>query len=68
MNTLLAVVLVCSLGTAPEDCTRSTALDLIVRPVSLPTECMKDGGVVAAEVFDTTGRYAKTICERRKPS
>ena len=68
MNTLLAVVLVCAVSVAPADCTRQSALDVIVQPVSLPTECMRVGPMLAASVFGDhlDGRYAKTACERRK--
>lgn len=68
MNTLLAVVMVCALSTAPADCTRATALDVVVQPVGLPTECMRVGPMLAASVFGDhlEGRYAKTACERRK--
>ena len=67
MNTLLAVVLVCALSVEPADCTRETALDVIVQPVSLPTECMQVGPALAASTFDALDRrYVKIACERRK--
>lgn len=67
MNSLLAVVLVCALSVEPADCTRETALDVIVQPVGMPTECMKVGPAIAAEAFGALdGRYVKTACERRK--
>lgn len=68
MNTLLTVVMVCAASVAPADCTRDSALDVIVRPVGLPTDCMRVGPMLAASVFGEhlEGRYAKTVCERRK--
>ncbi|MBB5765688.1 hypothetical protein ABEV34_06850 [Methylorubrum rhodesianum] len=67
MISLLAVVMVCALNVAPADCTRATALDVIVQPVGLPTECMQVGPTLAASTFGALdGRYVKTACERRK--
>ena len=67
MSTILAVVMVCALSVAPADCSRETALDVIVQPVGLPTECMRVGPILAASTFEALdGRYVKTACERRK--
>lgn len=67
MSSLLAVVMVCAISVAPADCTRATALDVIVQPVGMPTECMKVGPILAASTFGVLdGRYVKTACERRK--
>ena len=66
---LLAVILVCSLGTSPADCTRETALDVVTRPVAMPMECATAGQVVGASSLDVRaadGRYLMTRCERRK--
>jgi hypothetical protein len=66
---LLAVILVCALGTAPVDCTRETALDVVTRPVASPMVCAMTGQVVGASSLDVRaedGRYLVTRCERRK--
>ncbi len=66
---MLAVILVCALGTAPGDCTRDTALDVVTRPVAMPMECAVAGQVVGASSLDVRvedGRYLKVACERRK--
>lgn len=65
----IAVVLICSLGTAPDDCTRETALDVVTRPVPTPFACMMAGqSVVAREQLLADGRFTKVACERRKPA
>ncbi|GEP00527.1 hypothetical protein [Methylobacterium haplocladii] len=65
---MLAVILVCMFSTAPADCTRATALDVVTRPVAMPTECGMAGQVVAADslgVDRAERRYIKIVCEKR---
>ncbi|WP_375408527.1 hypothetical protein [uncultured Methylobacterium sp.] len=69
MIQLIAVILVCASATSPADCTRETALDVVTRPVALPTECMVAGQLVGAEALDVRRedrRYLMVRCERRK--
>lgn len=67
MSSLLAVVLVCALTTAPDACNRETALDVIVAPVSTPFACMMTGQATAArDGLPGDGRFAVVRCERRK--
>lgn len=69
MNPLLAVVLVCALNTAPDACTRETALDIVVAPASTPFACMMTGQASAAHAgLPGDGRFAVVRCERRKAS
>ena len=66
---ILAVILVCALNTAPSDCTRDTALDVVTRPVAMPMECAKMGeltGAAALDVRREDHRYLMIRCERRK--
>ena len=66
MNTLLAVVLICGIGTAPSDCTRDTALDVVSTPVPTPMACAMAGQtMVAREKLFGPDRYPVTRCERR---
>ncbi|KTS37492.1 hypothetical protein NS228_16310 [Methylobacterium indicum] len=64
----LMVVLVCAAATAPSDCTRETATDILVaRPVDLPTACALGGLMTAARGPAVAGgTYHLVRCERRK--
>lgn len=69
MIKLIAVILVCASSTSPADCTRETALDVVARPVSMPTECAMAGELVGAQALDVRRedrRYLMIRCERRK--
>lgn len=63
---LLIVVLTCGTGTAHDDCTRSTALDVrIVGRTPMPTACALGGMMTAArEQEGATGQYCLIRCER----
>ncbi|WP_019905649.1 hypothetical protein [Methylobacterium sp. 77] len=67
MSELLAVALVCSSVLATQDCSRTTALDVIVSPANTPMECMVHGQSMAASTWVDDGekRYVKVTCERR---
>ena len=67
MSPLLAVVLVCAVGVAQPDCTRETAIDIMIAPARLPGECLQVGQFAAAASHavppDATLRV---LCERRR--
>ncbi|CAA2136465.1 MULTISPECIES: hypothetical protein [Methylobacterium] len=67
MSELLAVALVCSSMIAVQDCSRTTALDVIVSPAHTPMECMIHGQTMAASTWSDDGekRYVRVTCERR---
>ncbi len=67
MSELLAVALVCSAALAAQDCSRSSALDVIVSPAHTPMECFMHGQSMAASTWSGEGepRYVKVTCERR---
>ncbi|GJD92913.1 hypothetical protein [Methylobacterium iners] len=65
---LVAVILVCAITTAPADCTRESALDVVVRPVAMPMECMSQGQALGASALDVRRedeRYLMVRCEKR---
>ena len=69
MIQLIAVILVCASSTSPAECTRETALDVVTRPVAMPTECAMAGELVGAHALDVRRedrRYLMIRCERRK--
>ncbi|MEH3116719.1 MAG: hypothetical protein PGN25_03705 [Methylorubrum populi] len=68
MNPILVVALVCASTVQMPDCSRETALDVIVGPAHTLQECLIQGPVLAASAgrgadADT---YVKTRCEQRK--
>ncbi|GEP04044.1 hypothetical protein [Methylobacterium oxalidis] len=64
---LLAVILVCAATTTPPDCSRDTALDVMIAPASTPFACMMTGQVTLARDPEMVeGRYTRVTCERRK--
>jgi hypothetical protein len=67
MSELLSVALVCAATLLAKDCSRDTALDVIVAPARTPMECLMHGQVAAASTGLTGGenRYLKVTCERR---
>ena len=65
MNGLLAVALVCAASIPGPDCSRDNALDMVVQPVALMTECQKVGQVLASHLSLQPGEYHKVACERR---
>lgn len=67
MNGFLAVILICGMGLKPSDCTRETAIDVIVRAAAHPMECMLSAQpLVAATGLARDGTYTVMRCERRK--
>lgn len=70
MSGFLTVALICAAGLAPADCTRASALDLLLQPAPSEVACLKDGAaMVAASAFGrdrAPGTYLKIGCERRK--
>lgn len=67
MPELLSVALICAGTLLAKDCSRDTALDIIVSPVRTPMECVMHAQTVAAAAGLPGGdqRYLKITCERR---
>ncbi|KQP42542.1 ribosomal protein S27 [Methylobacterium sp. Leaf104] len=67
MSELLSVALVCAATLLAKDCSRDTALDVIVAPARTPMDCLMHGQVAAASTGLPGGenRYLKVTCERR---
>jgi hypothetical protein len=67
MAELLSVALVCAGTMLAQNCSRDTALDVIVSPARTPMECLMHGQAVAAASGLPGGddRYLKITCERR---
>lgn len=67
MSELLAVALVCATTLAAKDCSRETALDVIVSPAATPMECIMHAQAAAAGAGlpGGEGRYLKVACEHR---
>jgi len=67
MSELLAVALVCAASLLASDCSRDTALDVIVSPARTPMECLMHAQATAASAGlpGGDGRYLKITCERR---
>ncbi|QGY04215.1 hypothetical protein MMSR116_21655 [Methylobacterium mesophilicum SR1.6/6] len=62
----MAGALACPPRVEGPDCTRETALDVIVQPVALITECPMVGTVLATHLSLPPGSTHKTFCERRR--
>lgn len=67
MPELLAVALVCATSLVADDCSRDTALDVIITPAHSPMECVMQAQASAAHAGlpGGEGRYLKIACERR---
>ncbi len=67
MSELLAVALVCAATLTARDCSRDTALDVIVSPAHSPMECVMhaQASAAAAGLPGGEGRYLKITCEHR---
>lgn len=67
MNPILVVALVCASSVQTADCSRETALDVIVGPALTLQECMIQGPVLAASAGHAAAdTYVKTRCEPRR--
>lgn len=68
MPELLAVALVCAGSLIAQDCSRETALDIIVSPAQSPMECLMQAQAMAAQAGLPGGgdRYLKVACEHRR--
>lgn len=69
MNTILATVLICAATTAPADCSRKTAIDVLSTPVPSLFACMMAGQLMPAQhQLLGDGRYPQVRCaDRQKP-
>lgn len=69
MSDLLSVALVCAGTLLARDCSRETALDVIVAPADTPMACFMHAQTMAAQAGFPGGdhRYLKIACERRRP-
>ncbi len=67
MSELLSVALICASTIISQDCSRQTALDIIISPARTPIECLMNAQTAAASTGLTGGesRYLKITCERR---
>jgi hypothetical protein len=68
MSELLSVALVCAASLIAQDCSRDTALDVIVSPAHSPMECLMQAQAIAAHAGLPGGadRYLKVACEHRR--
>ena len=68
MSDLLSVALVCAGTLLAGDCSRETALDVIIAPANTPMECFMHAQTMAAQAGFPGGdhRYLKIACERRR--
>ena len=68
MSDLLSVALVCAGTLLARDCSRDTALDVIVAPASTPMECVMHAQTMAAQAGLPGGDhcYLKIVCEHRR--
>jgi hypothetical protein len=67
MSELLSVALVCAGTLLAQDCSRDTALDVIIAPAHTPMECLMHAQTMAAQAGLPGGsdRYLKIACEHR---
>ncbi|GJE45448.1 hypothetical protein [Methylobacterium soli] len=68
MTGFLAVALVCASTVLAPDCSRENALDLLLEPVQIETECLKRSQQLAIYLSLEAGQYHKLTCQRRKVS
>ncbi|RVU14527.1 hypothetical protein [Methylobacterium oryzihabitans] len=68
MADFLTVALICARTLAAPDCSRDTALDVIVAPAPTPISCVMQGEALAARsgLVDRAVTYLKVACERRR--
>jgi hypothetical protein len=68
MSDLLTVALVCASLVNVADCSRDTALDVIVTPAQNPMQCLMQGQAMVAQTGLAAGpdTYVKIACERRR--
>jgi hypothetical protein len=70
MSPFIVYILMCAASTAPSDCDRRTAVDVVLGPEAR-NEIMC--GLAAQEMFAQTalqpkdGEYLKIFCQRRRP-
>lgn len=68
MPELLSVALVCAGTIIAQDCSRETALDIIISPAQSPMECLMHAQAMAAQAGlpGSSDRYLKVACEHRR--
>ena len=68
MSEMLTVALVCATLVSAHECSRETALDVIVAPARNPMECLLQGQALVARtgLAAAPDTYVKIACERRR--
>ncbi|MGY2051315.1 hypothetical protein [Methylobacterium sp. JK268] len=68
MADYLTVALICAKTLAGPDCSRDTALDVVVAPAPSAVTCMMQGQTIAAHsgLVDRETNYLKVSCEHRR--
>ena len=68
MLEFISVALICTGTLRAQDCSRVTALDVIVAPANTQTACLMQAQVLAARAGLPGGgdRYLKVACEHRR--
>lgn len=68
MNQIIVVALICAASVQSPDCSRDTALDVIIGPAHTLQECLIQGPVLAASsgFKGEDGAYVKTRCEVKR--
>jgi len=68
MSEMLTVALVCASMISAAECSRDTALDIIVAPAPSPMMCLMQGQTMVAHagLAEAPGVYVKIACERRR--
>ena len=68
MSEHLTVALVCAHLLNAGDCSRETAIDVIVAPAKNTIECLRQGQAIVAQTGMATDNdvYVKIACERRR--
>lgn len=67
--TLSALLLICSIAQAPDDCTEQTALQIVRAPAATSEiQCLRDGMAFAASIAikpEPGVEFLKVVCRRK---
>ena len=68
MSEMLTVALVCASIVSAADCSRETAIDVVVAPAPTAMQCLLQGQTIVAQTGLAEGGdvYVKIACERRR--